>query len=301
MIRLCDTSRWRWWCGFRARLVCDVTFNKYTSQYEARRDTHTHTHAHTRTHTHTHTHTRLTYKHLTHQQHKYRRANVCVLSHTPCEQHLYWSVAIETSWLQSVAMECDYSMLWIFSLSLSLLPYSDFFSYTYKLCFLPRLLLFCKNNKNKAGTHFSSLVGRSSSSLPQADTVDVQSGGGGRKEMFLRGWQDLSRIRGDGVSVKVWQLVWESMWRKGGRGREGGRRWSWMDGMTGGSFTLQVMCGFKIQLFFICKPLFILYFICELFLHRLCGCNWRQADEGGRRSEESWVWSVSFTRRIHSV
>lgn len=71
------------------------------------------------------------------------------------------------------------------------------------------------------------------------------------------------------------------------RGREGGRRWSWMGRrMTGGGFTLQVMCGFKIQLFFyIYKP--YLSFISSVS----CKCNWRQADEGGRRSKESRVWT----------
>ena len=51
-----------------------------------------------------------------------------------------------------------------------------------------------------------------------------------KKKMFLQRWQDLSRIRGDGVSVKVWQLVRESLWRKGGEGEKekGGRRRCWI-------------------------------------------------------------------------
>lgn len=195
-------------------------------------------------------------------------------------------------------MECDYSMLWIFSLSLSL--YSDFFPTHINSVFSPRLLLFCKKKtqQNKAVTRFSSLVGRSSSPSSILPPPIWHCGRrirrrGEKRNVPARMTRSKPDQRRWSFCESVTAGVREYVKEGKKRGREGGRRCSWMGRrMTGGGFTLQVMCGFKIQLFlYIYKPLFILYFICELLLHRLFKCNWRQADEGGRRSKESRVWT----------
>lgn len=184
------------------------------------------------------------------------------------------------------------------SLSLSILW---FFSYTYKLCFLPPpppFLLKKKPNKNKAVTRFSSLVGRSSSPSSILPPPIWHCGRrirrrGEKRNVPARMTRSKPDQRRWSFCESVTAGVREYVKEGKKRGREGGRRCSWLGRrMTGGGFTLQVMCGFKIQLFlYIYKPLFILYFICELLLHRLFKCNWRQADEGGRRSKESRVWT----------
>lgn len=170
------------------------------------------------------------------------------------QQYLYWSVAIETSWLQSVAMECDYSMLWIFSLSLSL--YSDFFPTHINSVFSPRLLLFCKKNQqNKAVTRFSSLVGRSSSPSSILPPPIWHCGRrirrrGEKRNVPARMTRSKPDQRRWSFCESVTAGVREYVKEGKKRGREGGRRCSWMGRrMTGGGFTLQVMCGFKIQLF----------------------------------------------------
>ncbi len=197
----------------------------------------THTHTHTHTQTHSQLYTCLQYKQLTEQQHKFRCRVTCIFSyntqiwilyvhiqscickhthtHRACMHHLYWSVTIETSWLQSDSscyggwLCCGYTALFLFIFSLHINSVFFFSS-----------LLFCK--KQSCDPFFISM-GRSCTPMhilpPPIWHCGRRVRGG---KMFLQRWQDLSRIRGDGVSVKMWQLVWESMWRNEREGEKGG-------------------------------------------------------------------------------
>lgn len=55
---------------------------------------------------------------------------------------------------------------------------------------------------------------------PPSSNVTLWAQRWGEKKMFLQRWQDVSRIRGNAVSVKVRQLVWVSMWSKRRRLRQ---------------------------------------------------------------------------------
>lgn len=151
----------------------------------------------------------------------------------------------------------------IFSLSLSL--YSDFFPTHINSVFSPRLLLFCKkkNNKNKAVTRFSSLVGRSSSPSSILPPPIWHCGRrirrrGEKRNVPARMTRSKPDQRRWSFCESVTAGVREYVKEGKKRGREGGRRCSWMGRrMTGGGFTLQVMCGFKIQLFFIYINLYL--------------------------------------------
>lgn len=109
--------------------------------------------------------------------------------------HMKCSVTIETSWfLTAVSLEWDD----VAYLSSSHFSYTAFSSYSVWKTKLSPIFHPCWSN-------FTSFI------LPLIWHCGCGLGGEeeGEKILFLQRWRDVSRIRGDRVSVKVRQLVWE--------------------------------------------------------------------------------------------